>query len=207
MAHGGQRRGAGRPTGEKAQKSADLVAAQAREDRPAEPASAPNLITRKIKLRPAEIKLEKIKLDGHGGSRPGAGRPGRKPAAPKSERIFQADQPAPPPPHGSDATLGRRVALCAGSGMDVLTIAAALQIEESRLRVEFAHELANGSAIVQADNLAALSAAAADGNAAAAKALLSIAMKAGGPPPGAPAIRAGGDATARALRILQGGKP
>ncbi|MBD8552372.1 hypothetical protein [Sphingomonas sp. CFBP 8764] len=90
--------------------------------------------------------------------------------------------------------------------MDVSTIAAALMIEEERLRIEFAHELAHGSAIVQADNLAALSAAAAEGNAAAAKALLAIATRVAGPPPGAPAIPTGGGVTERALRILQGGK-
>ncbi|KQM91872.1 hypothetical protein ASE77_11830 [Sphingomonas sp. Leaf226] len=89
--------------------------------------------------------------------------------------------------------------------MDVPMIAAALLIDETRLRVEFAHELANGSAIVQAANLVALSMAAADGNAAAAKALLSIAMRTA-TPADAPPAAAPSDATSRALRILQGGR-
>ena len=198
MPHGGPRRGAGRPKQQKTSKSATSGATAGSNGAATKRARKPNLNTSVIK---SEIKLPK-----HGGPRSGAGRPARRSAAIETERLVTPEATLPPAASSNEADLSRRVALCAGSGMDVPMIAAALLIDETRLRVEFAHELANGSAIVQAANLVALSIAAADGNAAAAKALLSIAMRTAGPSPGAPAIPAASDATARALRILQGGK-
>jgi len=197
MPHGGPRRGAGRPKQQKPRKSAISGAAAGGDGAATKRASKPNLNTSLIK---SEIKLPK-----HGGPRSGAGRPARKSAAIEAERPVTPDATLPPAASGNDADLSRRVALCAGSGMDVPMIAAALLIDETRLRVEFAHELANGSAIVQAANLVALSIAAADGNAAAAKALLSIAMRTATPADAPPAATPS-DATSRALRILQGGR-
>ena len=197
MPHGGPRRGAGRPKQQKPRKSAVSGAAAGSDGAAAKRATKPNLNTPVIK---SEIKLPK-----HGGPRSGAGRPARKSAPIAPDLPVATAAPPLTPPSGNDADLSRRVALCAGSGMDAPMIAAALLIDETRLRVEFAHELANGSAIVQAANLVALSIAAADGNAAAAKALLSIAMRTATPADAAPAA-APSDATSRALRILQGGR-
>lgn len=197
MPHGGPRRGAGRPKQQKPRKSTISGATAGNDGAAKKRASNPNLNTSVIK---SEIKLPK-----HGGPRSGAGRPGRKSAAIEAERRVTPEATLLPAASGNDADLSRRVALCAGSGMDVPMIAAALLIDETRLRVEFAHELANGSAIVQAANLVALSMAAADGNAAAAKALLSIAMRTA-TPADAPPAAAPSDATSRALRILQGGR-
>jgi hypothetical protein len=197
MPHGGPRRGAGRPKQQKPRKSAISGAAARSDGAATKRPSKPNLNKSVIK---SEIKLPK-----HGGPRSGAGRPARKSAAIETERPVTPEATMPLTTSGNDADMSRRVALCAGSGMDVPMIAAALLIEETKLRVEFAHELANGSAIVQAANLVALSMAAADGNAAAAKALLSIAMRTA-TPADAPPAAAPSDATSRALRILQGGR-
>lgn len=197
MPHGGPRRGAGRPKQEKPSKSAVSSAAAGTDGAATKRARKPNLNKSVIK---SEIKLPK-----HGGPRSGAGRPARKSAAIEAECPVTPEATVLPTASGNDADLSRRVALCAGSGMDVPMIAAALLIDETRLQVEFAHELANGSAIVQAANLVALSMAAADGNAAAAKALLSIAMRTA-TPADAPPAAAPSDATSRALRILQGGR-
>lgn len=197
MPHGGPRRGAGRPKQQKPRKSANSGAAAGSD-------GAATKRPSKLNLNKSVIKSE-IKLPKHGGPRSGAGRPARKSTAIETERPVTPDATPLPAASGNDADLSRRVALCAGSGMDVPMIAAALLIDETRLRVEFAHELANGSAIVQAANLVALSMAAADGNAAAAKALLSIAMRTA-TPADAPPAAAPSDATSRALRILQGGR-
>jgi len=197
MPHGGPRRGAGRPKQQKPSKSA-ISGAAAGSD------GATTKRPTKLNLDKSVIKSE-IKSPKHGGPRSGAGRPARKSVAIETERPVTPKATLPPATSGNDADLSRRVALCAGSGMDVPMIAAALLIDETRLRVEFAHELANGSAIVQAANLVALSLAAADGNAAAAKALLSIAMRTA-TPADAPLAAAPSDATSRALRILQGGR-
>jgi hypothetical protein len=197
MPHGGPRRGAGRPKQQTPRKSAISGAAAASDAAAAKHATNPNSNTPVIK---SEIKLSK-----HGGPRSGAGRPARRSAPITPELPVATNAPALPPPSGDNAEMSRRVALCAGSGMDVPMIAAALLIDEARLRVEFAHELANGSVIVQAANLVALSIAAGDGNAAAAKALLSIAMRTA-TPADAPPAAAPSDATSRALRILQGGR-
>ena len=197
MPHGGPRRGAGRPKLQKPRKSAISGAAAGSDGAAKKRASKPNLNTSVIK---SEIKLPK-----HGGPRSGAGRPARKSAPIETVSPVTHEATSLPTASGNDADLSRRVALCAGSGMDVPMIAAALLIDEARLRVEFAHELANGSAIVQASNLVALSIAAGEGNAAAAKALLSIAMRTA-TPADAPPAAAPSDATSRALRILQGGR-
>ncbi len=194
MPHGGPRPGAGRPKQQKPRSSATSGAAAGSD-------GAATKRSSKLNLNMSVIKSE-IKMPKHGGPRSGAGRPARK-----SETVSPVTPEATSLPAASanGVDLSRRVALCAGSGMDVPMIAAALLIDEARLRVEFVHELANGSAIVQAANLVALSIAAGEGNAAAAKALLSIAMRTAAPADAPPAA-APSDATSRALRILQGGR-
>jgi len=103
-----------------------------------------------------------------------------------------------------NADLRERVALCVAGGMTVAAIADALGVPEERLRAEFGRELEHGHAIVRADQLAALAAAAKGGNTAAAKTLIALASK---PDPEQPrAHQQGGDIAARALRILEGGK-
>lgn len=123
-----------------------------------------------------------------GGKRPGAGRP----KGSKTKRT----------PVG--ATLHGRVALLVADGMDEATISAVLGVPADQLRAEYGHELAHGISLVRADQLAALAASAAGGNAAAAKALLAIAGK---PEAEKPARSAGRpDLATRALRILDGGR-
>ena len=127
-----------------------------------------------------------------GGKREGAGRP-------KGSGKKQA-----PPVAAADDEMRGKVALCAADGMDPTAIAIALGISETALRASYAREIDYGRIIIRAEQLAALSAAARDGNAAAAKALLGIATKS---ETVAPARGGGGDDLAgRALRILQGGK-
>lgn len=128
-----------------------------------------------------------------GGKRPGAGRPkgSKTKAKPKAS-------------HRGPLELGQRVALCVADGMDPAVIAAALGIPEAQLRADYAHELANGAAMVRAQQLEALSRAADAGNASAARALLAIAEKPEPEKPERPDARP--DVAARALKILKGGR-
>lgn len=191
MPRGGKRPGAGRP---KSQKPPKTRALRARKSAQADGAG----FEKTPRLNSHEIKPEiKDARPGRGGKRTGAGRPRVKPSAPVAPAAPTVDQ---------NAVMRERVALCASAGMDVSAIAAALGIAEAHLTVAYAHELANGAAIVRADSLAALKVAAAEGNAGAAKALLAIIAKMEPQPDGPPGVSRSptrGDATTRALRFLQ----
>jgi len=131
-----------------------------------------------------------------GGKRPGAGRP--KGAKNKPKPLLDLLR--------EDAAMRQRVALCAGSGMGVPEISIATGMTEDQLLTCFARELEHGRALVRADALVALKAAADDGNAAAAKALLVVTEK-NDPepdaPPGSSRSAKSGDAASRAVRYLQ----
>lgn len=129
-----------------------------------------------------------------GGRREGAGRP-------KGSRN-RGPKPTKPPAPRHDDERRQAVALCSAAGMPRQAIAAACGISEVELIADFAHELEHGADIVRAQQLVALSTAAAGGNAAAAKALLAVTERQ--VPEAVPAQM---DPMAeRTLRLLKGGK-
>jgi len=140
---------------------------------------------------------------GHGGKRPGAGRPkGSKEFRLEIETPDGAKKPSAAERH---RLLQRQVVLCVAKGMPTEKISAVLGIDLERLKQVFAHQLEHGPEIAMAEALLRLDAASAEGKVAASKQLLQEISPCEGRDE-APETSRRDQVTNMALQLLQGGK-